>query len=264
MLSSLAGKVALVTGGTRGIGGAVARALAEVGCRTTVCARHTTEMAGVSVVPADVTDEAAVQALLARFDRLDLLVNCAGTIRRRDEYAMAAFHEVIESNLEGTMRVCLAAKPRFASTGGAIVNIASMLSFFGAPHAPAYAASKAGIVQLTKSLAAPWAADGVRVNAVAPGWIASSGMDTYPDWMKPLIRDMRNHVPMQRLGNEAEVSAAIVFLLSPAASFVSGTTLRVDAAVPNARRHYPLPKHSNVPKAFDGFHRAEMPKVLEE
>ncbi|MEK9971216.1 MAG: SDR family oxidoreductase, partial [Ferrovibrio sp.] len=171
---------------------------------------------------------------------------------------------VVRNNLTGGFLVARECYTQWmADHGGAIVNIVADM-WMGMPNMGHSGAARAGMVNFTETAATEWGVSGVRVNAVAPGWIASSGMDTYPDWMKPLIRDMRNHVPMQRLGNEAEVSAAIVFLLSPAASFISGTTLRVDAAVPNARRHYPLPKHDNAPKPFDGFHRAVSPKVLEE
>jgi citronellol/citronellal dehydrogenase len=119
------------------------------------------------------------------------------------------------------------------------------------------------MVNLTMTAAAEWGGAGVRVNAVAPGWIASSGFDTYPDSVKPMLRALKRHTPLQRLGTEAEVSAAIVFLLSPAAAFITGETLRVDGAAPNAKRHHELTPHDRS-TAFQGFHRAEPPKALQE
>lgn len=263
------GQVALVSGGSSGIGRAIAEALRDAGAR--VIATHlpgeTPSAGGIEFVALDAGDQAGVDALVSRIGsnpgRLDILVNCAGMIRRQAEYDMETFLRVLDVNLAGTMRLCTAARPLLACQGGSIVNTASMLSFFGGGLVPAYSASKGGVMQLTKSLAIAWAAENIRVNAVAPGWIASSGMDTYPDWMKPQIRAMRQHVPLQRLATEAEVSAAIVFLLSPAAAFITGVCLRVDGGVPNARRHVALPKHSKS-QPFNGFHRAVMPKVLQE
>src|SRR5690606_31995446 len=122
-------------------------------------------------------------------------------------------------------------------------------------------AARAGMVNLTQTAAVEWGTSGVRVNAVAPGWIASSGMDNYPPSMKAMITGLRDGVPLKRLGNEAEVSAAIVFLLSPAAAFISGTTLRIDGAASQGGRVWPLPPaKNNAP--FEGFHRARTPKVL--
>ena len=122
---------------------------------------------------------------------------------------------------------------------------------------------RAGMVNFTMTAAAEWGRAGVRVNAVAPGWIASSGFDTYPDSVKPMLRSLKRHTPLQRLGTEAEVSAAIVFLLSPAAAFISGETLRVDGAAPNAKRHHDQPPHDRS-KPWDGFHRSKTPDVLRE
>jgi citronellol/citronellal dehydrogenase len=119
------------------------------------------------------------------------------------------------------------------------------------------------MVNLTATAASEWGAAGVRVNAVAPGWIASSGFDAYPDSVKPMLRSLRHHTPLQRYGTEAEVSAAIIFLLSPASGFISGEVLRVDGAAPNARRHSPLEPQSRS-RAWNGFHRAVLPKTLLE
>jgi citronellol/citronellal dehydrogenase len=167
--------------------------------------------------------------------------------------------------------------------GGSIVNIVADMwgSMPGMGHS---GAARWGMVSFTETAAVEWAPSGVRVNAVAPGWIASSGMDTYPDWMHRFLRLLRLAVPVQRLGTESEVSAAICFLLSPAAAFVSGSVLRVDGAAPNAkltsplsailpdaeraaaegRQPWPLPAHDRAPRPWNGFHLAVTPRVLEE
>jgi NAD(P)-dependent dehydrogenase (short-subunit alcohol dehydrogenase family) len=227
MSNDFRGRTALVTGGTRGIGAAVARALAAAGCEVIACGRTVVEMPGIRVVRGDVTEPAEVAAMVEALERLDIVVNCAGTIRRREEYEMAAFAEVMQTNVDGTMRVCLAAKPKFPASGGAIVTIASMLSYFGAPHAPAYAASKAGVVQLTKSLAAAWAKDGIRVNAVAPGWIRTELTQAVRQ-DKQREAGILARTPMGRWGEPEEVAEAVLFLCSPAARFITGALLPVD------------------------------------
>src|SRR5690606_16949684 len=121
----------------------------------------------------DVRDGAAVRRMIAGLDRLDVLVNCAGIIRRGEELDPVVFETVVDVNLTGTMRACAAARPLLRQSRGAIVNLASMLSFFGGGLVPGYAASKGGIAQLTRSLAIAYAEDGIRVNAIAPGWIAT-------------------------------------------------------------------------------------------
>jgi NAD(P)-dependent dehydrogenase (short-subunit alcohol dehydrogenase family) len=221
MSNDFRGRTALVTGGTRGIGAAVARALAAAGCEVIACGRTVVEMPGIRVVRGDVTEPAEVAAMVEALERLDIVVNCAGTIRRREEYEMAAFAEVMQTNVDGTMRVCLAAKPKFPASG------ASMLSYFGAPHAPAYAASKAGVVQLTKSLAAAWAKDGIRVNAVAPGWIRTELTQAVRQ-DKQREAGILARTPMGRWGEPEEVAEAVLFLCSPAARFITGALLPVD------------------------------------
>jgi citronellol/citronellal dehydrogenase len=278
-----AGQVVMVTGGGSGIGRCTAHELAALGARLVLVGRKIDKLnavadelradnpgAEVECISCDIREEErvaeTVKAALARFGRIDGLVNNAGGQFPAPlaQISQKGWDAVVRNNLTGGFLVARECYTQWmADHGGAIVNIVADM-WMGMPNMGHSGAARAGMVNFTETAACEWGVSGVRVNAVAPGWIASSGMDTYPDWMKPLIRDMRNHVPMQRLGNEAEVSAAIVFLLSPAASFISGTTLRVDAAVPNARRHYPLHKHAKAPKPFDGFHRAVTPKVLEE
>jgi citronellol/citronellal dehydrogenase len=166
---------------------------------------------------------------------------------------------VIANNLTGGFlmaRECYNQCMREA--GGAIVNMLADM-WNGMPGMGHSGAARAGMLNFTETAAAEWAP--VRVNAVAPGWIASSGMDTYPEAMKPLIQSLPRHVPAQRLGTEAEVSAAIVFLLSEAAAFVSGACLRIDGAAPNARRHWKIASSQPSPE-FDGFHRSRKPRIF--
>ena len=227
-------RLALVTGGTRGIGAGAALALAQAGYRVLATGLTQEEVAAAPAHPGieharlDVTRDDDVAAIVARCERIDALVNCAGMIQRGGkEFEIEAFRLTVEVNLTGTMRMCLAAREKLAAAGGAIVNTASMLTFHGSPFAPGYAASKGGVGQLTKSLAAAWAPEGIRVNAVAPGWIAT-------ELTRPLVEDADRsapilaRTPMARWGEPADVGGAILFLLSDAAKFVTGTVLPVD------------------------------------
>lgn len=224
-------KHAVVTGGTRGIGAGVAASLIAKGWRVTATGVTEAEVAayegGAETAVLDVTDNQAVTDFFARFDALDGLVNCAGIIARQAEFEVETFAKVIDVNLTGTMRCCVAARPLLAKQGGAIVNTASMLSYFGGPLVPAYSASKGGVAQLTKSLAGAWADQNIRVNAVAPGWIATE--------MTTALRedDGRNapilaRTPMKRWGQSDEVGALAAWLMSDEASFVTGSVYPVD------------------------------------
>lgn len=226
-------KTAIVTGGTRGIGAGVSKSLAQAGWSVVAASASRDEIdafvpqSNVRTQILDVTDGASVAAAFDRLERLDGLVNCAGIVRRNDEYDIDIFQQVIDVNLTGTMRCCLAALPHLSKTTGAIVNMASMLSTFGGPLVPAYSASKGGIAQLTKALAGKWAQDGVRVNAVAPGWIETEMTQSLRDDPER-TEGIMARTPMNRWGQTSEVGALVTWLLSDEASFVTGAVYPVD------------------------------------
>jgi NAD(P)-dependent dehydrogenase (short-subunit alcohol dehydrogenase family) len=225
---------ALVTGGTGGIGASIAHALAESGFSVVATGVTDAEVAtfkaaeNARAVRLDVTSDSEVEALIETMPELDVLVNCAGIILRGGaEFSIEAFQRTIDVNLVGTMRMCLAAKAKLAQAQGSIVNAASMLSFFGSPFAPGYSASKGGVAQLTKSLAAAWAQDGIRVNAIAPGWIET-------ELTRPLVEDESRsaailaRTPMGRWGKPDDLGGVVRFLVSDEARFVTGVILPVD------------------------------------
>ncbi|MGA8597228.1 MAG: SDR family oxidoreductase [Bryobacteraceae bacterium] len=223
------GKSVLVTGGTSGIGLAVAVAFSRVGSKVVAAGLPSSEPipSTLRVETLDVTDTESVGQIVSKLSSLDFLVNAAGIISRDKEFELDTFTRVIDVNLTGAMRMSMAVHPKLAQARGAIVNIASMLTFFGGPRVPAYSASKGGIAQLTRSLAVAWAQDGIRVNAVAPGWIET-----------PLTQALRDdaqrsgqlllRTPFARWGQPEEVAGPVLFLCSGAASFITGAVLPVD------------------------------------
>ncbi|MGK9235905.1 SDR family oxidoreductase [Inquilinus limosus] len=226
-----AGCTALVSGGTQGIGAAIAAELARLGATVTAAglapAAGAEPPQGAQLAELDVTDAAAVEVLVRGLGRLDILINCAGVIRRGAEHDPAVFEQVLAVNLTGTMRLCAAARPLLKEAKGCIVNTASMLSFFGGGLVPGYSASKGGVLQLTKSLAIAYAKDGIRVNAVAPGWIATPLTQALQD--DPARSGaILSRTPMGRWGRPEDVAQAVAFLCSPAAGFITGVALPVD------------------------------------
>ena len=214
---------ALVTGAAGGIGGALVSAFRGAGYRTigVDCA------AADGVTALDVTDTAAVTAFAATLDTLAVLINAAGVLRLREEFDPAVFARVVDVNLTGAMRMAVACRPALAKGRGAIVNIASMHSLFGAPLSPGYAASKAGVVQLTKSLAVAWAEDGIRVNAIAPGWIETA-MTVPARADAARNRAILDRTPLGRWGLPDDLAGPALFLAGDAARFITGAVLPVD------------------------------------
>ena len=226
-------RTVVVVGGSSGIGCAIAAGFSgEEGTRVVATGHEDGVFASlpenVERAVLDVRDADAVSAFFSGFGRLDVLINCAGIIRRNGaEFRQKDFADVLDINLNGTQRCCEAAHKALKAAGGCIINTASMLTYFGSATSPAYAASKGGVAQLTKSLAIAWAADGIRVNAIAPGWIAT-------DLTRALTEDaarseqILSRTPMKRWGRPDDLAGPARFLASPEAAFVTGVILPVD------------------------------------
>jgi citronellol/citronellal dehydrogenase len=275
------GQVAIVTGGGSGIGRCTAHELAALGAKVALVGRKIEKLNTVRDEIAraagearcyvcDIREEDAVKQtianILAVFGRIDLLVNNAGGqfAAPLESISAKGWDAVVRTNLTGgflVARECYTQWMKQAvkeNCAGAIVNIIADM-WNGMPSMGHSGAARAGMLNFTETAAFEWAP--VRVNAVAPGWIASSGMDQYPPEMQARIRSLPKLAPLQRVGTESEVSAAICFLLSPAAAFISGSCLRVDGAVPNAKISRPI-QNSTPNAAYNGFHLAETPKVF--
>ena len=227
-------KQVLIVGGSSGIGAAVATGFLEEGAMVTFTGVTQEEVdAAKTILPGatgarlDVRDQTDVECLVDGFDELHHVVNCAGVIHRDAEFDPEVFDQVLDINLSGTMRVCTAARPRLAVTKGTIVNTASMLSFFGGGLVPGYAASKGGIAQLTKSLAIAFAEDGIRVNAIAPGWIETpltEKLRENPERNEAIL----SRTALKRWGKPEDLAGGVLYLSSPISSFVTGTILVID------------------------------------
>jgi citronellol/citronellal dehydrogenase len=273
-----AGQAIIVTGGGSGIGRCTAHELAALGAHVAIWGRNVEKLEAVqreivadgglcSVHATDIREEAqvsaSIDAVLAQHGRIDGLVNNAGGQYRTamETISTKGFEAVVRNNLTGGFIVMREVYLRWMKAhGGSIVNIIADI-WHGWPDYAHSGAARGGMLTLSETAACEWAASGVRVNTVAPGGIASSGFDTYTPEAKAKIREYPPTVPLQRYGSESELSAAVVFLLSPAAAYITGTCLRVDGGTPNARGTWKLQPHRNS-KPFMGFHRAQVPEML--
>ncbi|HEA53938.1 hypothetical protein LCGC14_0738290 [marine sediment metagenome] len=274
------GQTFIVTGGGSGIGRCTAHELASLGARVALVGRKVEKVEAVKaeiledggIASAHVCDireedsvKATVKAIIEEHGGLNGLVNNAGG---QFPSPLAGINQkgwetVVRTNLTGGFLMAREAyNQALLKTGGAIVNIVADM-WGGMPGMGHSGAARAGMVNFTQTAAVEWATCGVRVNAVAPGWIASSGMDSYPEHMKQWIRSLGDNVPIKRMGTESEVSSAICFLLSPGAAFITGDCLRIDGAASQGGRVWPFPKAKNN-EPYNGFHRAVTPKVLSE
>lgn len=227
-----ANKPVLVIGGTSGIGLGIATAFRDAGAIVHATGATDAEVAaagevtGITFSTLNVRDGAAIAALAAAHPKLTALVDCAGVNLRAAEFTEEGFMTALDINLTGAMRLATAFRPALAG-GGAFLGIGSMFSFFGAPHAPAYAASKAGVVGLVKSLAVAFAGEGIRVNALAPGWIETP-MTAAPRANAARFAELSARIPTGRWGTPADVAPPALFLCSPLAGYITGAVLPVD------------------------------------
>lgn len=222
-------KTAIITGGGTGIGLATGARLAADGYRVIAGGMDREEVLpeGIEFVKTDVTRQEDLEALMSRAGRIDALINCAGVLRHEKEWELEDFRFVLDINLTASLAAAKAALPQLEAAGGSIVNIASMWSFFGSAGAPAYSASKGAIVSLTRSMAVAWGKKGVRVNAVAPGWVntrMAARAKNDPE-RGPRISA---RIPLGRWAEPAEIASVIRFLISPDAAYVHGVVLPVD------------------------------------
>lgn len=278
---AFAEKVVIVTGGGSGIGRCTAHELAALGAHVVITGRKIEKLQHVSneitedggkvhFIVCDNREEQQVKDMIAEvietFGRIDGLVNNAGGQFPSALEGISAngFDAVICNNLHSTFYLMREAYNQWMEkNGGSIVNMTADM-WGGMPGMGHSGAARSGVDNLTKTASVEWGKSGVRVNAVAPGWILSSGMDTYSGvFAEVIIPSLSNNVPLQRMGTESEVSSAIVYLLSEAAGFVSGVTLRIDGAASQGTRMYPLSDAKNS-ESYNGFHRAFIPDVIKK
>ncbi|SFP59516.1 NAD(P)-dependent dehydrogenase, short-chain alcohol dehydrogenase family [Variovorax sp. OK605] len=234
-----AGHRVLVVGGAGDIGAAISRAFLEMGCSVVATGVDEAALAASSLAPVqeispelslrtlDVTSDAQVAGFVGGLDRLDTLVNCAGILARFKEFEIKTFQRVLDVNLTGTFRLCNASLPLLEKSKGSIVNVASMNAFVALPFIPAYCASKGGVVMLTKSLSLAWAERGVRVNAIAPGYVETA-INAAGRQDQAHYERIRSRIPLGQWAQPGDIAGSAVFLASPAAHYVTGTVLAVD------------------------------------
>ena len=234
---SVAGQHVLISGGCGGIGSAFARAFIAHGARVTVTdlAPPPAELTAVGAryEPLDVTSDQAVDSLAEKVTSLNVLIHCAGKLVRWEEHKPEVFRDIVDIHLFGNVRLAAAFRPHLKATRGCMINIASMYSYFGAPQVPAYASAKTAIIGLTKSLALAYSEDGIRVNAIAPGWIAtpiSRGGRENPEFNDALMK----RLPNKRWAEPDELAGTALFLASPASALINGVTIPVDGGYTSA------------------------------
>ena len=265
-----AGQVVVVTGGGSGIGRAIAHELAALGAQVVLAARKLERLevtraeiaaahGSASIYLCNIRKEEEISALfdtvLGQYGKIDALVNNAGGqfMSPAEAISTKGWQAVIETNLTGTFMMCREAYNRYLGQhGGAIINIIADM-WRGFPGMAHTGAARAGVENLTKTLAVEWARSGVRVNAVAPGLIEGNGILQYGEEMLPFILAMKQDIPLKRMGTEAECAAAVTFLLSPAAAYITGETIKVDGAYSLWRKNWEIDDHNNAPPAYRGF-----------
>jgi len=275
-----AGQTVIVTGGGSGIGRCIAHELASLGADAALVGRKIEKLQAVqaeiaaavpdrrvSIHSCDIRQEAGVMQMitdvLAAHGRIDGLVNNAGGQYPQPvrDITLKGWDAVVRNNLHGGFLVSREAYTQWMEAhGGAIVNIIADM-WMGMPGMAHSGAARAGMLSFTETAACEWGHAGVRVNAVAPGFVASSGFDTYGPEMKAKFRSLMKTSPLQRYGTEAEVSSAVVYLLSEGAAYITGSCIRVDGGVPNARQTWKLEEHSRS-TPYEGFPLARMPECL--
>lgn len=265
-----AGQTIIVTGGGSGIGRATAHELASLGAHVVIAGRKQSKLdtvsqeidaagGSVSAYVCNIRQEEEVKAffqqVLAEREAIHGLVNNAGGqfLSPAEMISLKGWQAVIETNLTGTFLMCREAFNSYMEAhGGVIVNML-MDNWRGFPGMVHSAAARAGIENMTKTLAVEWARAGVRINAVAPGTIEGSGLENYPEVAQTYIQGITADIPMKRFGTESEISAVITFLLSPAAAYITGESIRIDGGYALWRKTWEVPEHDNAPQPYDGF-----------
>jgi len=225
---TVSGQHVLISGGAGGIGTAFARAFRDAGANVTICdIKPPARDEGFAFEALDVRDNGAVRALAEKIPTLHVLIHCAGRLIRHEEHKPEVFSDIVDIHLVGNLRLATAFRPHLAKTKGCLINIGSMYSYFGSAMIPGYAAAKTAIVGLTKSLAVAYAEDGIRVNAIAPGWINTEisrrGREEEAFNNKVMAR-----LPTKRWSEPEELAGTAVFLASPASRLINGVTIPVD------------------------------------
>ncbi|SFK11042.1 SDR family oxidoreductase [Bradyrhizobium sp. Gha] len=226
---------AVVIGGAGDIGAAISNQFCDLGATVTATGANKADLArtllkpraGLTLATLDVTDDAAVTSFAGKHQRVDALINCAGILARDKEFEIGTFMKVLDINLTGTFRTCIAFQPRLAETKGSIVNIASMNATLALPRIPAYCASKGGVVMLTKALALKWAEQGIRVNAVAPGYVETA-INAAGRTDRAHYQRIADRTAFKRWGQPEDIAGAVAFLCMPASQYATGTVVAVD------------------------------------